>query len=56
MTTDRKVTLFHSPSTRSTGALTLLYELGAQFDLHVLNFKTSEQRGAAWVIAMPPML
>jgi len=54
MTTDRKVTLFHSPSTRSTGALTLLYELGAQFDLHVLNFKTSEQRGAAY-LAINPM-
>ena len=42
MTADRKVTLFHSPSTRSSGALTLLYELGAEFDLHVLNFKASK--------------
>ena len=53
-TADRKVTLFHSPSTRSTGALTLLYELGAQFDLHVLNFKAAEQRGAAY-LAINPM-
>jgi glutathione S-transferase len=29
MTADQKVTLFHSPNTRSTGALILLEELGA---------------------------
>jgi glutathione S-transferase len=54
MTADRKVTLFHSPSTRSSGALTLLYELGAEFDLHVLNFKAKEQREAAY-LAINPM-
>jgi glutathione S-transferase len=54
MTADRKVTLFHSPSTRSTGALTLLYELDAEFDLHVLNFKAKEQREAAY-LAINPM-
>lgn len=54
MSTDRKVTLFHAPNTRSTGALTLLYELGADFDLHVLNFKASEQLGADY-LAINPM-
>jgi glutathione S-transferase len=54
MDTDRKVTLFHAPNTRSTGALTLLYELGADFDLHVLNFKASEQLGADY-LAINPM-
>ncbi|HEY5307299.1 MAG TPA: glutathione S-transferase, partial [Casimicrobiaceae bacterium] len=39
MTASRKVTLFHSPNTRSSGALVLLEELGADFDLHVLNMK-----------------
>jgi glutathione S-transferase len=54
MSIDRKVTLFHAPNTRSTGALTLLYELGADFDLHVLNFKASEQLGADY-LAINPM-
>lgn len=54
MSTDGKVTLFHAPNTRSTGALTLLYELGADFELHVLNFKASEQLGADY-LAINPM-
>jgi hypothetical protein len=29
MISDRQVTLYHSPNTRSTGALTLLEELGS---------------------------
>ena len=48
-----KPTLFHAPNTRSTGALTLLYELGADFDLHVLNFKASEQRAPAYLAVNP---
>ncbi|MEO8346506.1 MAG: glutathione S-transferase family protein [Betaproteobacteria bacterium] len=54
MSLDRKVTLFHSPNKRSAGALTLLYELGAEFDLQVLNFNTSEQLGPAY-LAINPM-
>ncbi len=54
MTASRKVTLFHAPNTRSSGALTLLEELGADFDLQVLNFKASEQRGTAY-LAINPM-
>jgi glutathione S-transferase len=55
MPTDpRHVTLFHAPRTRSTGALTLLEELGADYELHVLNQKQGEQRKAAY-LAINPM-
>ncbi len=36
---DRTVTLFHSPRTRSSGALTLLEELGAPYRLEVINIR-----------------
>lgn len=51
---DRKVTLFHAPHTRSGGARILLEELNADYDVHVLNFKTNEQRSAAY-LAINPM-
>jgi glutathione S-transferase len=54
MTHSRHVTLFHSPNTRSTGTLVLLEELGADYELHVLNMKAGEQRGAAY-LAINPM-
>jgi len=54
MNSDRKVTLYHSPNTRSSGALILLEELGVPYDLHVLNMKAGEQRGAAY-LAINPM-
>ena len=54
MTTKPQVTFFHSPNTRSTGALALLEELGANYKLHVLNQKANEQRGAAY-LAINPM-
>ena len=38
------ITLFHSPQTRSAGALTLLEELGVPYELHVLDMKAGEQR------------
>jgi glutathione S-transferase len=38
-----KVTLYHSPRTRSQGALILLEELGAPYELRVLNMKIGEQ-------------
>ena len=49
----RHVTLFHCPSTRSTGALILLEELQAEYELHVLNMKAGEQRGAAYLSINP---
>lgn len=54
MTDTQKVTLFHSPNTRSTGALILLEELGAHYQLHVLNMKAGEQRQSAY-LAINPM-
>lgn len=51
---DRRVTLYHSPNTRSTGALILLEELGAPYDLQVLNMKAGEQRQPAY-LAINPM-
>ena len=50
----RNITLFHSPNTRSAGALILLEELGARYDLHVLDMKRGEQREAAY-LAINPM-
>jgi glutathione S-transferase len=40
-----EVVLFHSPQTRSSGALTLLEELGAPYRLEILNMKAGEQQG-----------
>ena len=47
------ITLFHSPNTRSTGALILLEELGAPYTLHVLNMKAGEQRQPAFLAVNP---
>jgi glutathione S-transferase len=54
MADDRKVTLYHSPNTRSSAALTLLEELGAPYQLHVLNMKAGEQRRPDY-LAINPM-
>lgn len=54
MNSNRQVTLFHSPNTRSSGALILLKELNAEYDLHVLNMKANEQRGSEY-LAINPM-
>jgi glutathione S-transferase len=53
MTADRHVTLYHSPNTRSAGTFVLLEELGAPYDLHVLNMKAGEQRQAAYLAVNP---
>ncbi|MEP7243589.1 MAG: glutathione S-transferase family protein [Gammaproteobacteria bacterium] len=51
MPASRRVTLFHSPNTRSTGAVALMEELGVPYDLHVL--KKGEQRGDAYMAINP---
>lgn len=51
---DRHVTLFHCPQTRSSGALLLLEELQADYRLHVLNMKAGEHRQPAY-LAINPM-
>jgi glutathione S-transferase len=53
MTTDDTITLFHAPQSRSSGAFTLLEELGAPYDLHVLDFKAGDQRRPAYLAINP---
>ena len=50
--TDR-ITLYYSPQTRATGTRLLLEELGAPYDLHVLNMKVGEQRQPAYLAINP---
>ncbi|MBK6974013.1 MAG: glutathione S-transferase family protein [Sterolibacteriaceae bacterium] len=54
MTTESRLTFYHSPNTRSTAALILLEELGAPFELKVLDMKAGEQRQPAY-LAINPM-
>ena len=51
--TDRPITLFHAPNTRSSGALTLLEELGAPYTLHVLDRSKGENRSPAYLAINP---
>ena len=53
MTDADTITLFHSPQSRSSGALTLLEELGAPYQLHVLNMKAGEQRRPEYLAINP---
>lgn len=50
---NRQVTLFHSPQTRSSGVLTLLEELGADYQLHVMNMKAGENRKPEYLAVNP---
>lgn len=47
------ITLFHAPLSRSTGALTLLEELGAPYELRTLNMKAGEQRQPEFLAINP---
>jgi glutathione S-transferase len=53
MTDADTITIFHSPQSRSSGALTLLEELGAPYRLHVLNMKAREQRRPEYLAVNP---
>lgn len=44
----RKIDFYHAPNSRSGGTLALLEELGADYELHVLNFKAGEQRQSTY--------
>jgi len=44
----RKIDFYHAPNSRSGGTLALLEELNADYALHLLNFKTGEQRQSAY--------
>ncbi len=52
--TDRKLTFFHGPKTRSTGVFILLGELGAPYELKLVNMKVMEHRKPAY-LAINPM-
>jgi glutathione S-transferase len=54
MSTDRKITLFHNPHSRSVGAHILLEELGADFTLQMLDFKAGQQLRPEY-LAINPM-
>jgi glutathione S-transferase len=54
MPTQQPITLFHSPQSRSTGALALLEELHAPYTIHALNMKAGEQRKSEY-LAINPM-
>ena len=49
----KELTLFHSKNTRSIGALALLEELGADYDLHRLDFKKGENRTPEYLAVNP---
>lgn len=53
VTDPNRLTLFYSPQTRATGMRVLLEELGAPYDLHVLNMKAGEQRQPAYLAINP---
>jgi glutathione S-transferase len=53
MADDRRFTFFHAPNSRSTGVLTLLEELGCDYDLQVLNLKAGEQRRPEYLAVNP---
>ena len=53
MADKRRLTFFHAPNSRSTGVLTLLEELGCDYDLHVLNLKNGEQREPEYLAINP---
>lgn len=53
MAANDRITLFHSPNTRSTGALALLEELGVPYDLQVIDMKGGEQRRPPYLAVNP---
>lgn len=53
MSAEPQVTLFHSPNTRSTGAVILMEELGVPYTLHAVNMKAGDQRKPAYMAINP---
>ncbi len=47
------LTLYYAPQTRATGVRILLEELGADYDLHVLNLRRNEQRAPDFLAINP---
>ena len=53
MTANDTIILYHAPQSRSAATLTLLEELGAPYELHVLNMKAGEQRRSDYLAINP---
>ena len=53
MNSNGSLLIYHAPQTRSTAALTLLEELGATYELCLLNMKAGEQRQSAYLAVNP---
>jgi len=49
-----RVTLYYAPHSRSMSTVALLEELGAPYDVHILNIKAGEQRASSY-LAINPM-
>ena len=47
------LTLYYAPMTRATGVRILLEELGADYDLHVMNLRRGEQHAADFLAVNP---
>jgi glutathione S-transferase len=47
------LTFFHAPNSRAGAVRILLEELGAPYDLHVLNLKQNEQRAPGYLAVNP---
>ncbi len=54
MTANRKITLFYAPQSRALGARILLEELGADYDLKLLNLQAGDTRKPEY-LAINPM-
>jgi len=52
-TSQRHVTLFHAPQSRSGGVLALLEEIGADYELSVLDLRHGEQRKDGYLAVNP---
>ena len=48
-----RITFHHAPNSRSGSTLMLLEELGAQYDMHVMNLAEGEQRRPAYLKVNP---
>ena len=53
MASDRSLTFYHSPQSRSVGALILLEELGADYELRPIDFGKKEQRQPPYLAVNP---
>ncbi len=48
-----RITFYHSPQTRSSGAMVLIEELGADVDVRIVDMKAGEQRAPAFLAVNP---